>query len=238
MAAVYSAEQLLQEYAKPERNFAGSYLANAQLSGKTLSGSYLGYSYLGNANFSNTDLSNADFTNANLTGANFNGATLKGTKFTNAILKDADFKGAKLDGVIFSDTPAPVLASGQFQVQAIQPAGVPFTNPINAEVTIVFTPSGTWSLAGYNNDAWVCTSAGRVGPSFDAHRPYSPYPAYLLGALVAGSNLSNTGTLIDGEKRIRMKPNETLTFLMNDNRNGYADNTGALTVTWKALATS
>jgi hypothetical protein len=223
-------------------NLGGVKLSFAFLANASLANSYLGYAdlrsaCLSNADLSNANLSNANFSDANLTGAKFTGATLAGVNFTGAILKGADFTGAKLDGVIFPDTTVPALASGKFDVSANQIAGVNFTNPVNAEVTVVFTPSGRWTVVGQGNDA-VCTSAGLILFGWDPYKKNAPYPNYNLGALVAASNVSNVGIAIDSEKQIRMKPGETLTFLMNDDRSYYGDNVGAITVSWKVLVTS
>ena len=223
-------------------NLGGVKLSFAFLANASLVKSYLGYADLRSACLSNADLSNADLTNANfsganLTGAKFSGATLAGVDFTGAILNGADFTGAKFDGVIFPDTNVPVLASNKFDVPANQMAGVNFTNPVNAEVTVVFTPSGRWTVVGRGNDA-VCTSAGLIFYGWDPYQIQAPYPNYNLGALVATSNVSNVGIAIDSEKRVRMKPGETLTFIMNDDRRYYADNVGAITVSWKVLVTS
>jgi hypothetical protein len=239
-----------------EANLSYSYLSGAQLwasiwggvklsfaflANASLNSSYLGYAdlrcaCLSNADLSNANLTNANFTGADLSGAKFNGATLAGANFTGAILKGADFTGAKLDGVIFPDTTPPVLASGKLEVPAGQQSGVNFTNPVNAEITIVFTPTGTWSAYGTDNN-FVCTSAGLVGSMYDVYQQNSPYPKYNLGALLAVSNLSSVVTPLDAEKRIRLKPNETLTFQMNDDRRYYADNRGSITVSWAAVVT-
>lgn len=218
-------------------NLGYAFLANAYLGYSNLSYSNLSYAYLCNADLSNADLSNANFSYADLTNAKFTGAKLTGVNFTGAILKGADFKDAKFDGVTFPDTAAPVLASGQFVVPANQIAGVNFTNPVNAEITVVFTSSGWWSLCGTGRE-WACTSAGYIHPSLDGHKLNSPYPTCNLGSLVAVSKLSNAVTVIDSVKRIRLKPNETLTFLMNDDKGCYGDNQGSLTVSWAATVTS
>jgi hypothetical protein len=223
-------------------NLGGVKLSFAFLPNASLANSYLGYADLRSACLSNADLSNADLTGADLSGADlsgakFSGATLAGVNFTGAILDGADFTGAKFDGVIFPDTNVPVLASSKFDVPANQIAGVSFTNPVNAEVTVVFTPSGRWTVVGRGDNA-VCTSAGLILFWTDPHKNNAPYPNYNLGALVAASNVSNVGIAIDSEKRVRMKPNETLTFMMNDDRRHYGDNVGAITVSWKVLVTS
>ncbi|MCU0518523.1 MAG: pentapeptide repeat-containing protein [Oscillatoria sp. Prado101] len=218
-------------------NLGFAFLGYAYLGYSYLSYSNFSYAYLCNADLSNADLSNANFSNADLTNVKFNGAKLTGAKFDGAKLTGADFKDAKLDGVIFPETPAPALASGQFSVPAIQITGVNFTNPVNAEITVVFTPSGWWSLAGTGRE-WACTSAGYIHPSLDGHKRNSLYPNCNLGSLVAVSQLSNAVTVIDNVKRIRMKPNESLTFLMNDDKACYRDNQGSVTVSWAAVVTS
>ncbi|MBW4496625.1 MAG: pentapeptide repeat-containing protein [Oscillatoria princeps RMCB-10] len=209
-----------------------TFLGYAQLQGASLVKADLTYAYLCNADLSKADLTGASLRHADLTNANLSGAKLGGADLTGATLNGAKFDGATFDG----GTP-PVLDSGSFDVEAKNPAGVKFTNPINGDISIIFTPSGKWSAAAAGS-IFACTASGLVGDTFKVYQNNSPYPQYNLGSLVAASAESKVATLIDTEKRIRVKPNETLTFMMNDDKACYGDNTGSLTVSWKAIPAS
>ncbi|WP_017721367.1 pentapeptide repeat-containing protein [Kamptonema formosum] len=208
-----------------------TFLGYAQLQGASLVKADLTYAYLCNADLSKADLTGASLRHADLTNANLSGAKLGGADLTGATLKGANFKGASFEG----GTPY-VLASGKFEVQANQPGGVKFTNPVDGDVSIVCTPLGKWSAYTATSN-FVCDASGLVGPDYTVYQKNSPYPQYNLGALVAASADLSVATLVNTEKQIPMKPNETLIFMMNDDKRYYADNTGYLTVNWKAIPT-
>ncbi len=96
-------EELLNQYAAGERNFAGVNLTEAKLSGVNLSGANLSRANLSVANFSGANLSGANLSYAKLNVARLSGANLSGANLKRAILNvanliRADFTGADLTG--------------------------------------------------------------------------------------------------------------------------------------------
>lgn len=87
--------ELLQHYAKGNRNFHHADLSEANLSGADLRGADLSEADLYGADLSGADLSEANLYGANLYEANLYGANLRGANLSEADLRGADLSGAK-----------------------------------------------------------------------------------------------------------------------------------------------
>lgn len=89
-----TAQELLTEYAKGERNFNGVNLANEAFKFEVLSG----------ADFSGANLINTDFYGADVTGCNFSDANLTNANFYTADVLNAIFDHANLYRTCFECT--------------------------------------------------------------------------------------------------------------------------------------
>jgi hypothetical protein len=125
----------------------------------------------------------------------------------------------------------PPKLKGQFEVPAISPEGVVFTNPTDKEVLIEFSPSGEWSF----KPGKKTTAAGILHPEEPllGELKYPNLPAY---ALVVFDKLNRNIEEVGTKKTIRLKPGQTLTFLKNDETVWYCDNSGSITVAWSVLS--
>lgn len=94
-AALTKAE-LLDRYAKGDRNFEQSHLHDIDMQGVSLHGIDLSESILTHINFSGADLRGADFGWADLSSANLEKVDLRGAILTRADLSRANLRGANL----------------------------------------------------------------------------------------------------------------------------------------------
>jgi hypothetical protein len=114
--------------------------------------------------------------------------------------------------------------SGTFTVEANFDPGATFQNASETEETFEFTTQGEWTFA---------VGAGMLSPS-GADDPASAnfvLPGARSFAMVAKRE---DGTIeFAGELFItRLKPNETVSFSMNETMGSFGDNYGSLTVHW------
>ena len=124
----------------------------------------------------------------------------------------------------------PLQFNGKFDVPAISPEGVDFTNPTDKEVLIEFSPSGEWSF----KPGKQTTAAGVLHPEEPllGELKYPNLPAY---SLVVFDKLNRSIEEVGTKKTIRLKSGQTLTFLKNDETAWYCDNSGTITVAWSVL---
>jgi Pentapeptide repeats (8 copies) len=102
------AQDLLQRYARGQRDFSHADLQSADLSHQNLSGISLAQANLSGANLAVTDLHAANLRQAilkgaNLTGANLTAANLRRTNFIDAVLDTACLESAATLGAILPD---------------------------------------------------------------------------------------------------------------------------------------
>lgn len=129
---------------------------------------------------------------------------------------------------------ATTVTAGQFEVPSNYETGVRFTNPLTSEGSFTFSASGTWIPKP--GDPAVPSPAGYIGLKGDnvPYREVLTYRDNTLYALVI-STTTTPPTVRDVSEAgpIRLKPNETLIFNVNDYKNCYSDNVGILTVNWQ-----
>ncbi len=102
------AQDLLQRYARGQRDFSHADLQSADLSHQNLSGIGLAQANLSGANLTGADLHAANLRQAilkgaNLTGANLTAANLRRTNFMDALLDTACLESAAMLGAILPD---------------------------------------------------------------------------------------------------------------------------------------
>jgi hypothetical protein len=125
-----------------------------------------------------------------------------------------------------SSTPVVVAGqnSGTFTVDARSDPGATFENNSAAEATFEFAAKGQWSFA---------EAAGMLGPN-GADAPAGAnfvLPGVRSFALVA-KRADGTVQLLGERSTLTLKPNETISFCMNEMSGTFGDNRGSLTVQW------
>jgi len=95
-------KELMERYARGERDFREVKLSTADLSRADLRGANFSNSKLSSANFSNSKLSSANLSGADLRGADLFAARLTSANVSKADLGDADLTGADLTGADLS----------------------------------------------------------------------------------------------------------------------------------------
>ena len=121
MAVVQTWPELLDLYARGERDFAESELDNepygdlqglvlddADLSRSFIVASFRGAS-LRQARFVDSNVKTCDFRDADLSGADFSGAALCSTQFTGAIMTGTVFTGASIHSHVLGEGETPNL---------------------------------------------------------------------------------------------------------------------------------
>lgn len=122
--------------------------------------------------------------------------------------------------------------TGEFQVPSNSDVGVEFTNHQTKKLSYTFTPSGTWNLVDptkygkYELTAWGNPNLSDAGKPKDLKYPQNV--AYALLAVSSKGAVTEMGDKTP--KTIDLEPDETLTFLVNDN--DFSDNVGELSVKW------
>jgi hypothetical protein len=117
-----------------------------------------------------------------------------------------------------------VQTGGSFTVDAKFDPGATFRNGSATQATFEFAAKGEWSFAA---------AAGMLGPG-GADAPASPnsiLPGARSFALVARRD-DGTVEFAGNQYRVNLKPNETISFCMNEVSGSFGDNRGSLTVTW------
>ncbi|MBW4550616.1 MAG: pentapeptide repeat-containing protein [Aphanocapsa sp. GSE-SYN-MK-11-07L] len=99
-----NAAELLQRYARGEREFMSIDLVGADLRGVNLRGAELSYADLSEANLAAADLRGADLSFANLTDANLDQANLSGAILMGANLKGTNLQTARLGKADYDDS--------------------------------------------------------------------------------------------------------------------------------------
>ena len=89
-------QELMERYAKGERNFRRADLSEADLSGANLTGANLSWADLTGTDLSKANLSKADLSKADLSWADLSKANLSKADLYGAVLCDANLDGARI----------------------------------------------------------------------------------------------------------------------------------------------
>jgi hypothetical protein len=114
-------------------------------------------------------------------------------------------------------------ASGSFAVNAINEAGTAFTVPTGA-TSCTFVGAGTWNYA-------VGTSVTPTGSGATLAGYIWPMPTAPAWSLIA-KKLNGTTQYVGLSTQMAVVGGESILFMMNDGQGAYADNSGAVSVTW------
>jgi hypothetical protein len=115
-------------------------------------------------------------------------------------------------------------SGGSFTVDARHDPGATFRNGTATSTVFEFAAKGEWSFAA---------AAGMLGPG-GADAPASPnsiLPGARSFALVARRD-DGTVEFAGDRYTVSLKPNETISFCMNEVSGSFDDNRGSLTVQW------
>jgi len=104
MLSTTTSAEILERYAKGERNFEGVVITAGNFSNVDLKGIIFRNAILMNGNFRNTDLSDTDFTNAKLERCDFHNAILRNSKFFRSDLGWANLKACIMDNTNFRES--------------------------------------------------------------------------------------------------------------------------------------
>lgn len=118
------------------------------------------------------------------------------------------------------------LKSGRFVVDAKTDPGAKFENGFAGETVFEFEAKGEWSFA---------VKAGMLGPGgADAEAGANHIlPGARIFALVAKRE-DGTVEFVGDRYSVSLKPNESISFSMNEASGSFGDNRGSLSVNWSA----
>ncbi len=138
------------------------------------------------------------------------------------------------------------MALTQFEVPGISEAGIEFTNTNSSTVAYTFSASGTWTPDKNNPALAECTAEGFPSlnpyvqtwlkanwPDFEKQMKYVGQTPY---SLVAKNLTTRAVTEIGKKATIVLKPDETLSFSLNNVPWGYSSSTGTIKVEASAIS--